>query len=848
MDSKQQKRVTSKAFRLFLAAVLLAALVGMAGVACASDGAGNALDFDGTDDYVEIPDNAALDANLANSFTVEAWIRTREDDDSMIFAKHSGGDYGSYYLATRSGGVLQLTVLTSSGREDHTVNFSYTDGKWHHVAGVYNGSNLTIYVDGAQVGGTTSQTGNVNDTTYPVRIGFYDGSSDWFYNGLYDEIRLWDDARTQAEIQANMYKTLAGSESGLVGYWKLDESSGTTATDSKGGNDGTLNNMEDSDWITSGAFTGPRNALSFDGSDDDVSVTDPSALQITGDLTIEAWVYADAIRSDEWQNVIVRCDGDGSEEEVDNYVYALLLQDNATIKTLWEYGSGSNEYNTSTSSNPSVTTGSWFHVAMARDVSDNELRIYINGSQLGSTISYTNDPSGGSNGNFHIGGNEFGDNFDGMIDEVRIWNDVRTQTEIQDNMFRTLDGDESGLVAYYRFDYGTAEGSNSGITTLYDLTSSNNDGTLNNFALTGSTSNWVSSSTFNTWIGSEGTGWSTAGNWSRGSAPTSTDNVGIYSYTGGNSPSTSGATTVNHLTIATDATLACGGNLTVNGNLSIASGGTMETGTHKVSVSGSTTNNGTLSDNETYELTLDATTVFSDGLDSPAAAITPATTNPGTTVVTTSIGSTIPANAFGSSCPAASSSVKRYYNVTADTSTGLNVTLRLYYDDAELNGNAEGSLDVYHCEGGSWVKEDGTYSRDGSNNYVEVTGVDSFSPFILGDSGPTAVTLARFTARPAVETWFRPTFSLGETGFLAALVLVVLAAVGGALLRERGSVGHRRHWNVPIGWHFILSTNETTNKRIGFDGCSFIWYSLTEGKAWHQEVKKDKTSTTRRQE
>jgi hypothetical protein len=780
MNSKQQKHAMIQAFRLFLAAALLAALVGSTiGVTYASGGAGNALDFDGTDDYVEISDNAALDANLGDSFTIEAWIRTREDADNMIFAKHSGGDDGSYYFATRSGGVLQLTALTSSGREDHTVSFSYDDDKWHHVAGVYNGSDLKIYVDGAQVGGANSQTGDVNDTDSdcPVRIGFYDGSTDWFYDGLYDEIRLWDDARTQTEIQANMYKTLTGSESGLVGYWKFDESSGTTATDSKGSNNGTLNNMEDSDWVTSGAFAGPRNALDFDGSDDDVSVTDPSALQITGDLTIEAWVYADAIRSDEWQNVIVRCNGDSSEEEVDNYVYALLLQDDGTIKTLWEYGSGSNEYNTSTSSSPSVTTGSWFHVAMARDVSDNELKIYINGSQLGSTISYTNDPSGGSNGNFHVGGNEFGDNFDGMIDEVRIWNDVRAQTEIQDNMFRTLDGDESGLVAYYRFDQGTAGGSNSGITTLYDLTSNNNDGTLNNFALNGSTSNWVSSSAFNTWIGSEGTGWSTVGNWSCGSAPTSTDNVGIYSYTGGNSPSTSGATTVNHLTIATDATLTCGGNLTVNGSLSIASGGTMEMGTHKVSVSGSTTNNGTLSDNETYELTLDATTVFSDGLNSPAAAITPTTTNPGTTVVTTSIGSTIPANAFGSSCPAATNSVKRYYNVTADTSSGLNVTLRLYYDDAELNGNAEGSLDIYHCESGSWVKEDGAYSRDGSNNYVEVTGVDGFSPFILSGGNPTAVSLAHFTARPAVETWF-----LGETRFLAALALVALGAIGGTLL------------------------------------------------------------------
>lgn len=782
MNGRQQKRATTiKAFRLLSAVALLVGLVGVTGVAYATDGAGNALDFDGTDEYVNI--NAVADdmAGLQSSFTFSAWVKAA--------STHTGGTKGTILGVNYTNNNIRLCLFIGGNGDNRITLYDVDryelpgavvgDNAWHHVAYVRSGSTGTLYVDSISQGTHTADFTFTSDDPWSIGQEWDNGPvvSDEL-DGQVDEVRIWNTALDATTIRDWMYKEVTSSHpnwTNMVAYYKLNSSSGTTATDSKGSNDGTLNNMEDSDWVTSGAFAGPRNALNFDGSDDDVSVTDPSALQITGDLTIEAWVYADAIRSDEWQNVIVRCDGDDSEEEVDNYVYALLLQDNATIKTLWEYGSGSNEYNTSTSSSSSVTTGSWFHVAMARDVSDNELKIYINGSQLGSTISYTNDPSGGSSGNFHIGGNEFGNNFDGMIDEVRIWNDVRTQTEIQDNMFTTLDGDESGLVAYYRFDYGTAGESNSGITTLYDITSNNNDGTLNNFALTGSTSNWVSSSAFNTWIGSESTSWSITGNWSRNSVPGTSDNVGVYSYTGGNSPSTSGDTTVNHLTIATDATLTCGGNLTVNGNLSIASGATMDMGTHKVSVSGSATNNGTLSDNETYELTLDATTVFSDSLDSPAAAITPATTNPGITVVTTSIGSTIPANAFGSSCPAAASSVKRYYNVTADTSTSLDVTLRLYYDDAELNGNTEGSLDIYHCESGSWVKEDGTYSRDTDANWVQVTGVDSFSPFILGDSGPTAVTLARFTAGPAGS----------GNGFALPLVLVTVGAVGGELLLRR---------------------------------------------------------------
>lgn len=212
----------------------------------------------------------------------------------------------------------------------------------------------------------------------------------------------------------------------------------------------------------------------------------------------------------------------------------------------------------------------------------------------------------------------------------------------------------------------------------------------------------------------------------------------------------------------------------VKNNLTIDSGATMDMGTNKITSIGATfTNNGTLCNNETFDLTPGSTQDFDDSQGVLVAQLTPAggSTDPGDTTVTPCVGSTIPANTFGS-CSAFTNSVKRYYNVTVDTSSGLNVTLRLYYTDAELNGNTEGSLEIYHCESGSWVKESGTHSRDGTNNYVQVTGVDSFSPFILSGGPPTAVTLQRFTARRAG----------GVNGFVLPLPLVALGAVGGALL------------------------------------------------------------------
>lgn len=81
--------------------------------------------------------------------------------------------------------------------------------------------------------------------------------------------------------------------------------------------------------------------------------------------------------------------------------------------------------------------------------------------------------------------------FNGQIDEVRIWNTIRTPDQIQDYKDNSLSGSEPGLVALFTFNQGTAGGTNTSQTTLSELTASNN-GTLTNFSLAGNTSNYLS--------------------------------------------------------------------------------------------------------------------------------------------------------------------------------------------------------------------------------------------------------------------------------------------------------------------------------------------------------------------
>jgi hypothetical protein len=107
------------------------------------------------------------------------------------------------------------------------------DGQWHHIAGVYNVSGTKrIYIDGT-LEDTQPAPVSIPANTAPFRVGYlYDNNCCEQYQGQVDEVRVWDIARTEAEIQSTMHTPLIGVQPDLVGYWKLDEGSGQTAFDS----------------------------------------------------------------------------------------------------------------------------------------------------------------------------------------------------------------------------------------------------------------------------------------------------------------------------------------------------------------------------------------------------------------------------------------------------------------------------------------------------------------------------------------------------------------------------------------------------------------------------------------
>lgn len=223
-----------------------------------------------------------------------------------------------------------------------------------------------------------------------------------------------------------------------------------------------------------------NNALSFDGVNDYVIATRP----VQNDFTIEAWIKTSATSltgSQYFQgNGLIYADVVG---ELSDFGTSIL-------NNKFCFGVGGTT-DVSIQSTSEVTTGNWIHVAAVRFQSTAIIQVYINGFLESETISTATQPLSNPL-NINFGGNTIESRYyNGLIDEIKIWNVARTQSEIQTDMLGATCGGQSGLVAYYNFNQGIASGTNTSETTLDDLTSNNNNGTLTNFALTGSTSNWV---------------------------------------------------------------------------------------------------------------------------------------------------------------------------------------------------------------------------------------------------------------------------------------------------------------------------------------------------------------------
>lgn len=188
-----------------------------------------ALSFDGVDDYVSL-----ASASVTTKFTMECWLKNDEVVKDVMFIS---GASPTYFRCLN--GKLLMSIVLGGVQTTLAGLTSLTQGSWHHVAFSYDGVDMKVYLDGILDNSAPKTTALTSFNI--LRIGRWIDTDQRSLNGTLDDIRIWNVARTQTEIQADMNRELIGNEPGLVGYWKFNEGSGLVAIDSTAnGNNGTI--------------------------------------------------------------------------------------------------------------------------------------------------------------------------------------------------------------------------------------------------------------------------------------------------------------------------------------------------------------------------------------------------------------------------------------------------------------------------------------------------------------------------------------------------------------------------------------------------------------------------------
>lgn len=421
------------------------------------------LSFDGTGDEVAVATNYTFGTS---DFSTSMWVKFNSTSGTqpLIDFNRSGNGhdllyhnptYGFRYDNRPNGGTD--TAVLSQGSVTISANI------WYHVVLTRNKNNWNIYLNGQSIASGYSEL-PVNNSTY-TSIGYYNDSDAALtaLNGSLDDVRVYNRALSTSEV-----KLLYDYAQSPVFYLPLDENTGTSTVYDRSGStsvfNGTLYGMDSSNWEV-GKF---GSALRVGGGTDYINAGDFVPSGGLGQMTYEAWVYPTTLTN--WGTFISRY------VDATHCWYVRLgstsYGDNNDI--ILGVNNGGDYYGYTTANIVSVNR--WIHVAVVYNAdltgNANIASLYVNGIKQSLTF-------GGAAGAFpattHSGSSSMvmgifnsGNPFEGLIDDVRVYNYARTPSQIiKDMNAGNPIGDVNSLVGYWKFDEGAA-------TTAYNHSSINN--------------------------------------------------------------------------------------------------------------------------------------------------------------------------------------------------------------------------------------------------------------------------------------------------------------------------------------------------------------------------------------
>ncbi len=461
---------------------------------------GNALAFDGINDQVNV-------SNISHdeTFTYEFWfsVANLPTNGFNLLTVESGDPVIRIGINTL--GQIFTIVDNLAGQQELVLSQTTTpivDGKWHHMAWVRDNTSNILYIDGVPDNSISSALSS------PSVFGNMVIGDAGTPSVIIDELRIWDTVREPLEILENL-DGVVESQQELITYFRFDQIVGENLPNlsvptslealSLMGEElaGKLNNFNfdnvTSGWVPSAALLSAtnQNALNFDGINDFVNITNTNLNLVNGDYSLQAWIKPSigSNTSPGFKTI--------AAWNLSTGLVRLILNDGVPTFVMDDGASS-----LPISGTEALTEDTWHNIAITMEGTSASL--YVDGRLQINIL-------GGMNVNspltaFTIGANlEFGgmlpeNLFDGDIDELSIWNRALTESDIRTNLFQEIDPLSPGLISYYNFNQGVPEGNNSGLSELLDAIDPLNNGAITNFSLTGTFSNFISSTVFESFV------------------------------------------------------------------------------------------------------------------------------------------------------------------------------------------------------------------------------------------------------------------------------------------------------------------------------------------------------------
>ncbi|MFZ4672598.1 MAG: LamG-like jellyroll fold domain-containing protein [Flavobacterium sp.] len=396
----------------------------------------SAYSFDGINDFIQAPNYASN-----SSFTVSCWVNMSTynlnslgSNDFIFFANHSGTNNSSrnFMLGYRNFGNengFSSYIFNSTGAQLGGYATNQTPpsvNSWHHLVSVFeNGTYIKMYLDGVLF---YNQTSNVptqsNMPSLPLFFGIGVATQFDFLEGKLDDVGFWNRALTETEI-TNLYNSSLPQTAclpanipttGLVGYWPF---CGNANDESGNANNGTVNGAT----LTTDRFGNANSAYSFDGVDDKIHI---GQLNLTSNYSISFWSN---LNNSQFQYPIGF--GVNQTNTVDLFkgygigYSSTLPQCSGLTNSKYFVFDAVSTCNNFIECNNIINPSQWSHVVMSKN--GNLVSIYINGTLENSGTNL--NLQGIIDLYFGVRTDLFA-YFNGILDDIGIWNRALTQEEI----------------------------------------------------------------------------------------------------------------------------------------------------------------------------------------------------------------------------------------------------------------------------------------------------------------------------------------------------------------------------------------------------------------------------------